>query len=218
VKGKFEGYDGTLELYETPAIKLTIDAASLNTNNKKRDTHARHAANRDRPGRWHRHGARSKPDDRDVPERRRRLRSRAHRRTAGLNATSLWRRAAARAAEAAGSRDARELTRVSAMSLRFTPARSTSASARIAVPGRQGVSRVGRWRRSGSLCNRMEEREDPPRSGEVRVPGGAPGGVGKHAVAIDHDRGLGATTIGATCANGPCARWRSRPGGARCRP
>jgi polyisoprenoid-binding protein YceI len=29
VKGKFERYDGTFELYETPAIKLTIDAASL---------------------------------------------------------------------------------------------------------------------------------------------------------------------------------------------
>ena len=41
VKGKFERYDGTLELYETPAIELTIDAASLNTNNKKRDTHLR---------------------------------------------------------------------------------------------------------------------------------------------------------------------------------
>ena len=41
VKGKFERYDGTLELSETPAIELTIDAASLNTNNKKRDTHLR---------------------------------------------------------------------------------------------------------------------------------------------------------------------------------
>jgi polyisoprenoid-binding protein YceI len=41
VKGKFERYDGTLELYETPAIELTIEAASLNTNNKKRDTHLR---------------------------------------------------------------------------------------------------------------------------------------------------------------------------------
>ena len=41
VKGKFERYDGTLELYKTPAIELTIDAASLNTNNKKRDTHLR---------------------------------------------------------------------------------------------------------------------------------------------------------------------------------
>jgi polyisoprenoid-binding protein YceI len=41
VKGKFERYDGTLELDKTPAIELTIDAASLNTNNKKRDTHLR---------------------------------------------------------------------------------------------------------------------------------------------------------------------------------
>jgi polyisoprenoid-binding protein YceI len=41
VKGKFERYDGTLELYKKPAIELTIDAASLNTNNKKRDTHLR---------------------------------------------------------------------------------------------------------------------------------------------------------------------------------
>jgi polyisoprenoid-binding protein YceI len=41
VKGTFERYDGTLELYKTPAIELTIDAASLNTNNQKRDTHLR---------------------------------------------------------------------------------------------------------------------------------------------------------------------------------
>jgi polyisoprenoid-binding protein YceI len=41
VKGRFERYDGTLELYQTPAIELTVDAASLNTNNKKRDTHLR---------------------------------------------------------------------------------------------------------------------------------------------------------------------------------
>jgi polyisoprenoid-binding protein YceI len=38
VKGRFERYDGTLELYKTPAVELTIDAASLQTNNKKRDT------------------------------------------------------------------------------------------------------------------------------------------------------------------------------------
>jgi polyisoprenoid-binding protein YceI len=43
VEGKFERYDGTLELSRTPAIELTIDAASLNTNNKKRDTHLRSA-------------------------------------------------------------------------------------------------------------------------------------------------------------------------------
>jgi polyisoprenoid-binding protein YceI len=43
VKGNFERYDGTLELDKTPAIELTIDAASLNTNNKKRDAHLRSA-------------------------------------------------------------------------------------------------------------------------------------------------------------------------------
>jgi polyisoprenoid-binding protein YceI len=41
VKGRFERYNGTLELHEAPAIDLTIDAASLQTNNKKRDTHLR---------------------------------------------------------------------------------------------------------------------------------------------------------------------------------
>ena len=41
MKGKFERYDGTLALYTEPVIELTIDAASLNTNNGKRDTHLR---------------------------------------------------------------------------------------------------------------------------------------------------------------------------------
>jgi polyisoprenoid-binding protein YceI len=41
VKGRFERYDGTLDLYEKPAIELTIEADSLNTKNKKRDTHLR---------------------------------------------------------------------------------------------------------------------------------------------------------------------------------
>jgi polyisoprenoid-binding protein YceI len=41
VKGKFERYDGTLDLRETPAIELTVDAASVDTNNRKRDTHLR---------------------------------------------------------------------------------------------------------------------------------------------------------------------------------
>jgi polyisoprenoid-binding protein YceI len=41
VKGHFERYDGTLDLGRTPAIELTIDAASLNTNNSKRDKHLR---------------------------------------------------------------------------------------------------------------------------------------------------------------------------------
>jgi polyisoprenoid-binding protein YceI len=43
VKGHFERYDGTLDLQRTPAIELTIDADSVNTNNKKRDKHLRSA-------------------------------------------------------------------------------------------------------------------------------------------------------------------------------
>jgi len=41
VKGRFERYDGTLDLQQEPAIELTIDAASLNTNNNLRDKHLR---------------------------------------------------------------------------------------------------------------------------------------------------------------------------------
>jgi len=41
VKGRFERYDGTLDLRGDPAIELTIDAASLNTNNNMRDKHLR---------------------------------------------------------------------------------------------------------------------------------------------------------------------------------
>jgi len=41
VKGQFEGYDGTLDLRGEPAIELTIEAGSLNTNNKMRDKHLR---------------------------------------------------------------------------------------------------------------------------------------------------------------------------------
>jgi polyisoprenoid-binding protein YceI len=41
VKGRFERYDGTLDLRREPAIELTIDAASLNTNNRMRDKHLR---------------------------------------------------------------------------------------------------------------------------------------------------------------------------------
>lgn len=41
VKGLFERYDGTLDLRQDPAIELTIEAASLNTNNKMRDKHLR---------------------------------------------------------------------------------------------------------------------------------------------------------------------------------
>jgi polyisoprenoid-binding protein YceI len=41
VKGHFERYDGTLDLRRDPAIELTIEAGSLNTNNKMRDKHLR---------------------------------------------------------------------------------------------------------------------------------------------------------------------------------
>jgi polyisoprenoid-binding protein YceI len=43
VKGRFEHYDGTLDLRHEPAVELTIDASSLDTNNNKRDTHLRSA-------------------------------------------------------------------------------------------------------------------------------------------------------------------------------
>jgi len=43
VKGHFERYEGTLDLQEDPQIELTIEAASLNTNNKMRDKHLRSA-------------------------------------------------------------------------------------------------------------------------------------------------------------------------------
>ena len=41
VKGRFERYDGTLDLRRDPAIELTIEAASLDTGNKTRDKHLR---------------------------------------------------------------------------------------------------------------------------------------------------------------------------------
>ena len=41
VKGRFDRYDGTLDLRRTPAIELTIDADSINTNNARRDKHLR---------------------------------------------------------------------------------------------------------------------------------------------------------------------------------
>ena len=41
VTGRFERYDGTLDLRGEPAIELTIEAASLTTNNKLRDKHLR---------------------------------------------------------------------------------------------------------------------------------------------------------------------------------
>ena len=41
VKGRFERYDGTLDLAAQPSIELAIDADSLNTNNARRDEHLR---------------------------------------------------------------------------------------------------------------------------------------------------------------------------------
>jgi polyisoprenoid-binding protein YceI len=41
VKGRFERYDGTLDLRREPAIELTIEADSLDTGNKMRDKHLR---------------------------------------------------------------------------------------------------------------------------------------------------------------------------------
>jgi polyisoprenoid-binding protein YceI len=43
VRGRFERYDGTLDLQQKPEIEMTIEAASLNTNNKIRDKHLRSA-------------------------------------------------------------------------------------------------------------------------------------------------------------------------------
>ena len=41
VKGRFERYAGTIDLAAEPAILLTIEADSLDTGNRKRDTHLR---------------------------------------------------------------------------------------------------------------------------------------------------------------------------------
>ncbi len=43
VKGRFERFEGTLDLRSQPAVQLTIDAASLDTKQKRRDTHLRSA-------------------------------------------------------------------------------------------------------------------------------------------------------------------------------
>ena len=43
VEGRFERYEGTLDLQQNPVIELTIDAASLNTNLGFRDRHLRSA-------------------------------------------------------------------------------------------------------------------------------------------------------------------------------
>jgi polyisoprenoid-binding protein YceI len=41
VNGHFERYEGKLDLQSTPAVQLTIDAASLDTRNSRRDKHLR---------------------------------------------------------------------------------------------------------------------------------------------------------------------------------
>ena len=43
VEGRFERFEGELELKEQPAVTLTIEAASLETGNDKRNTHLRSA-------------------------------------------------------------------------------------------------------------------------------------------------------------------------------
>jgi polyisoprenoid-binding protein YceI len=43
VKGRFDSYEGTIDLSRSPAIQLTIQADSLDTKNKKRDEHLRSA-------------------------------------------------------------------------------------------------------------------------------------------------------------------------------
>jgi polyisoprenoid-binding protein YceI len=43
VKGQLKHCDGVLDLHRRPAIELTIDAASLHTNNRIRDRHLRSA-------------------------------------------------------------------------------------------------------------------------------------------------------------------------------
>jgi polyisoprenoid-binding protein YceI len=43
VKGRFDRYEGTLDLSASPAVELTIEADSLDTKQKKRDKHLRSA-------------------------------------------------------------------------------------------------------------------------------------------------------------------------------
>jgi polyisoprenoid-binding protein YceI len=43
VKGRFERYDGALDLHKDPAVELTIEAASVDTGNAQRDKHLRSA-------------------------------------------------------------------------------------------------------------------------------------------------------------------------------
>lgn len=44
VKGRFSRYQGTLNLSRQPAIELTVESDSLDTDNKKRDAHLRSPA------------------------------------------------------------------------------------------------------------------------------------------------------------------------------
>jgi polyisoprenoid-binding protein YceI len=41
VKGRFRDFEGTLDLRQEPAVQLTIEAASIDTGNGKRDKHLR---------------------------------------------------------------------------------------------------------------------------------------------------------------------------------
>jgi polyisoprenoid-binding protein YceI len=43
VKGRFDRYEGTLDLSARPAVALTVEADSLNTENPRRDKHLRSA-------------------------------------------------------------------------------------------------------------------------------------------------------------------------------
>ena len=44
VEGRFDEYEGRLDLTDDPAIELTIDAANVQTGNRRRDQHLRSAA------------------------------------------------------------------------------------------------------------------------------------------------------------------------------
>jgi polyisoprenoid-binding protein YceI len=81
VKGRFTRYQGTLDLSGTPAVELTIEADSLDTNNKRRDKHLRSPAF---------FGAEQHPyvrfvaDSATLEDERLKLRGRLHARGAGM--------------------------------------------------------------------------------------------------------------------------------------